>query len=164
VAQLHPLSSSSEEASPDVVIQDVEEGAKGSKKRHEQRHQETAPAAGDDGNNNKQVASSNVVRTAATTGSGKRQAQPLTYYFEKLLVVKHKLKDCGIMKNFIASGSLTRGMEIDEGDAMPFLREDRVKTIYDGHPSLGMHRMSNPSLGNIDMYITYMPKAKTGSR
>jgi hypothetical protein len=72
---------------------------------------------------------------------------------------------------------------------MPFLGEDAVMMIYDRHPSLGMHRMSNPSLGitalyswgcrnkgmqglgffislynnicrNIDMYITYTPKAK----
>jgi hypothetical protein len=68
-------------------------------------------------------------------------------HFEKLLEeacpnhaypVKHKLRDCGLMKNFMASGSLTRGMELDEvpdgGDATPFPREDAVMTIYDGRP------------------------------
>jgi hypothetical protein len=39
-AQLHPAPSSSWEASPNVVIQDVREGAKGSKKRCEQRRQD----------------------------------------------------------------------------------------------------------------------------
>jgi hypothetical protein len=35
-AQLHPAPSSCREASPDVIIQDVEEGTKGGKKRHKQ--------------------------------------------------------------------------------------------------------------------------------
>jgi hypothetical protein len=35
-AQLHLAPSSSREASPDVIIQDVEEGAKGDKKRRKQ--------------------------------------------------------------------------------------------------------------------------------
>jgi hypothetical protein len=34
--------------------------------------------------------------------------------------VKHKLKDCNMMKNFMISRSLTRGMELDKdpGEAM----------------------------------------------
>jgi hypothetical protein len=81
-------------------------------------------------------------------------------HFDKLLEetclnpaypIKHKLRDCGMMKSFMTSGSLSRGMEVDkvpnEGDAMPFPREDAVMTIYNGHPSPGMHRTSNPSLG-----------------
>jgi hypothetical protein len=35
-AQLHPAPGSSREASPDVVIHDAKEGAKGGKKRHKQ--------------------------------------------------------------------------------------------------------------------------------
>jgi hypothetical protein len=42
-------------------------------------------------------------------------------------------------------------MEVDEvpnkGDVMPFHREDAVMMIYDGSPSPGMHRASDPSLG-----------------
>jgi hypothetical protein len=72
VAQLHPIPSSSEEASPDVVIQYAKEGAKGGKKRCKQHYQETTPVAGDDSGNNKQAGSFGVVRTMATTGSGKR--------------------------------------------------------------------------------------------
>jgi hypothetical protein len=54
-------------------------------------------------------------------------------HFEKLLegtflnntyTVKHKLIDCDMMKNFMASGSITRGLEVDvvpdEGDVTPF--------------------------------------------
>jgi hypothetical protein len=51
-------------------------------------------------------------------------------------LIKHKIKNCGMMKNFMASGSLALGMEVDEvpdkGDMMPFLRGDTVMMIYDG--------------------------------
>jgi hypothetical protein len=150
-----------------------------------------------DGGINKQAGKSIILRITVVAGSGKRQARPPTNHFEKLLEdicsnhaypVKHKLRDCSMMKNFVASGSLARGMEVDdvpdEGDTMPFPREDQVMTIYNGHPSPGMRRVSNPSLGtkapygwgcgnvwtqiflyiyicrNIDMYITYAPKAQ----
>jgi histone acetyltransferase (RNA polymerase elongator complex component) len=68
-------------------------------------------------------------------------------YFEKLLEViclnhaysvKHKLRDSGMMKTFMDSRSLARGMEVDEvldeGDTMLILGEDAVMTIYDGCP------------------------------
>jgi hypothetical protein len=53
-----------------------------------------------------------------------------------------------MMKNFIISGSLTLGMELDEdpggSDTMPFPREDAIMMVYDA-PPLGRHRMSNLS-------------------
>jgi hypothetical protein len=61
-----------------------------------------------------------MVRIMAVVGSGKCQAQPPMDHFEKLLEetcpnhaysVKHKHWDCGMIKNFMASGSLTRGMK-----------------------------------------------------
>jgi hypothetical protein len=83
-------------------------------------------------------------------------------HFEKLLEetflnhaypIKHKPRDYGMMMNFMATGSLARGMEVDmvsdEGDTMPFPREDAVMTIYDGCSSSGMRCMSNPSLGSL---------------
>jgi hypothetical protein len=92
--------------------------------------------------------SSNVVCAVAIIGSGKHQARPLTDHFKKLLEetcpnhiypIKHKFRDYDMMKNFMASGSLARGMEVDEvpdkGDMMPFPREDAVMMIYDGHSS-----------------------------
>jgi hypothetical protein len=67
--------------------------------------------------------------------------------------VKHNLRDCGMMKNFMASGSLARRMVIDEvldeGNTMPFPREDTIMMIYDGHPPPRMHRVSNPSQGTL---------------
>jgi hypothetical protein len=52
--------------------------------------------------------------------------------------VKHKLMDCGVMKNFIISGFLTWGMELDEDSCgrgtMPFPGEEAVMTVYDGCP------------------------------
>jgi hypothetical protein len=70
--------------------------------------------------------------------------------------IKHKLKDCSMMMNFMASGSLARGMEVnevlDEGNTTPFLREDAVMMIYDWCPSLGMRCASNPSLGTLARY------------
>jgi hypothetical protein len=96
------------------------------------------------------------VRAAAVIGSGKHQVRPPTDHFKNLLEetcpnhdypVKHKLRDYVMMKNFMASRSLARSMEIDEGDTTPFPGEDMVMMIYDGRPSPGMHRMSNLSLG-----------------
>jgi hypothetical protein len=66
-------------------------------------------------------------------------------------LVKHKLKDCSMMKSFMTLGSLSQGMEVnkvpDEGDTMPFQGEDAVTTIYDGRPSPGRRHMPDPSLG-----------------
>jgi hypothetical protein len=103
--------------------------------------------------------------TAVAAGNGKHQARPPTENFKKCLEetcpnhaypIKHKLKGCNMMKNFMASGSLTRGMEVDEvlseGDTMPFPKEDTVMTIYDGRPSPGMRRMSSPSRGTPSHY------------
>jgi hypothetical protein len=103
-----------------------------------------------------------MVHTMTITGSDKHQAWPPMDHFEKLLEeicpnhaypIKHKPRDCGMMKNFMTSGSLTRGIEVDEvpdeGDTTPFPREDVIMTIYDGRPLLGMCRMSNLSLGSL---------------
>jgi hypothetical protein len=65
--------------------------------------------------------------------------------------IKYKLRDCGMMKNFMASGPLTRGMKVnevpDEGDTMPFPKGHAVMTIYDGRPSSGFDHLSNSSPG-----------------
>jgi hypothetical protein len=48
--------------------------------------------------------------------------------------IKHKLRDCSLMKNFMAKWSLSWGMEVDEApikdDATPFLGEGTVMTIF----------------------------------
>jgi hypothetical protein len=52
--------------------------------------------------------------------------------------IKHKLKDCDMMKNLMTSGSLTQDKESEEdlggSDEMTFLREDAVMMVYDGRP------------------------------
>jgi hypothetical protein len=51
------------------------------------------------------------------------------------------------MKNFMTSGSLTQGMELEEdsdgSDTTPFPREDMIMMVYDGRPPLGRCLMSN---------------------
>jgi hypothetical protein len=65
--------------------------------------------------------------------------------------IKQKLREYGMMKNFMSSGSLTQGMEVDEvpneGDAPPFPEEDTVMMIYNGRPLPGVRHMSNSSPG-----------------
>jgi hypothetical protein len=104
-------------------------------------------------------------KLAPPTGSGKHQAWLPTDHFEKpleetcpnhLYPVKHKLKNCNMMKNIMAPGSLAQGMEVnevpDEGNTTPFLGEDVVMTIYDGRPSPRMHHVCNPSIGTLGHY------------
>jgi hypothetical protein len=116
VAQLHPAPSNNREALFNVTINDAREGAKGGWNRHKQHFQEAATVADDDGGNGKHAGSSGVVHLTASACSGKRQAQPPTDHFEKLLEetcsnhaypIKHKLKDYVMIKNFMASESLT---------------------------------------------------------
>jgi hypothetical protein len=91
------------------------------------------------------VGGSGVEHIMAVAGSCKRQAWPQTDHFERLLEetcpnnayhIKHKLRDYDMMKSFMTSGSLSRGMEVDEvpdeEDTMPFPGEDVVITIYNG--------------------------------
>jgi hypothetical protein len=127
---------------------------------HQGRKEEDTTATNDNGGNDKQLGGSSMVRIATTAGSSKCQVWPPTDHFEKLLEeacpnhaypVKHKLRDCSMMKNVMALGSITRGMQFDEvpnvGDATPLPSEDSVMMIYDGCPSPRMCRVSNPSPG-----------------
>jgi hypothetical protein len=54
-------------------------------------------------------------------------------------LIKHKLKDCGMMKNFMTSRSLTRDKELKEdmgkSDSTPFNEEDAVMMVFGGCPS-----------------------------
>jgi hypothetical protein len=146
--QLHPAPCNSREASSDGIVQDAGEGAKGGKNRHKQRLQEAPTVAGDDIDNDKQAGSSGMAFTVAAVGMMKNFMP--TYHFEKLheetcpthaYPVKHKLRDYDMMKNFMASGSLARGMEVnevpDEGNTTPFAGEDTVMMIYNGAPHRG---------------------------
>jgi hypothetical protein len=97
------------------------------------------------GGDNEEAGGSGVARITAAIGNSKHQALSPRDHFERLLeeawlnhvyLVKHNLRDCGMMKNFMVSGSLTRGIGLDEiqgkGDMTPFPGGDTVMTIYNG--------------------------------
>jgi hypothetical protein len=132
----------SKEAASQGIVKDV----MGGKKRWKRRPQWAVATTGrDDDNNTKQADNSNMERIMTVGRSVKRHARPLTDHFKRLLEeacpnhvypIKHKLRDYGMMKNFIVSGSLTWDMEPKEDlgrrDVMPFPREDVVMTVNDG--------------------------------
>jgi hypothetical protein len=78
----------------------------GCRKRRKQHFKEAATAVSDDIGNSKQPGSSDMVHMMAAASS-KRQVRPPMDHFEKL-------KDCGMMKNFMALGSLVQSMEVDK--------------------------------------------------
>jgi hypothetical protein len=55
--------------------------------------------------------------------------------------MKHKLKDYDMMKNFMTSESPTWDRELEEdpgeSDAMSFLEEDAIMTVYNRRPLQG---------------------------
>jgi hypothetical protein len=141
-----------------IAIQGAEEGTKAGKKRHKQRRQEAT--TDNDGSINERAGGSSTKHTAEAAGNSKHQAQPTKGHFEKLLeetfpnhayTIKHKLRDCSLMKSFINIGSLSWGIEVDEapieGDMVPVAREDTVMMIFGRHPSLKKRRGLNPSTG-----------------
>jgi hypothetical protein len=140
--QLRPAPSNSRGAPLDIAIEDAKEGTTGGKKRYKQRRQETV--TDHDRGVNERAGDSSAEHAAEAMGSSRRQARPPTDHFEKLLKealsnhtypVKHKLRDYSMMKSFMTSWSLSRGLEVNavsaEDDATPFPREGAVMTIYD---------------------------------
>jgi hypothetical protein len=76
------------------------------------------------GDNDKDVGDSDKELVAAAEHDFKRQARQPTDHFEKLLeatcpnhmyLVRHKLKECTMMKNYITMGTFARGKK-PEGD------------------------------------------------
>jgi hypothetical protein len=65
--------------------------------------------------------------------------------------IKHKLRDCSLMKSFMAIGSLPRGIEVAEApikdNTTPFPREDVVMTVFGRSSPLEKHRTLDPSRG-----------------
>jgi hypothetical protein len=101
------------------------------------------------------VGGSDLRHTPTTACNNKRQARLPTDHFRRLLVeacpnhaypIRHKLKDCGMMRSLMTSGSITRGAELDTGpdgsDTMPFPEENAVMIVYGGHSLSWRHCMS----------------------
>jgi hypothetical protein len=100
-------------------------------------------------------------RISTTTRSGRCSARMPKDYFKRLLKeacpnhtypIGHKLKDCGIMRSFMTSGSLTWGIEPDKGldgsDVAPSPKENAVMTVFGGCPLVGRRRRSSIGLGS----------------
>jgi hypothetical protein len=108
--------SSSKAAPSNITAQDAMKDAKGGKKRRKQRPQWVATVVDYDSNDNEKANGSNKEHVTTAVYSGQCQARPPTELFERLLEeacmnhayrVKHKLKDCAMMKNLMTSGSFT---------------------------------------------------------
>jgi hypothetical protein len=100
----------------------------------------------DDGNN-RESGGSGMRHTSTVASSDKCEARPPTDHFKRLLEeacpnnaypVRHKLKDCGMMRSFMISRSLSWGAELKKGsdgsDTMPFPGENAVLMFYGGRP------------------------------
>jgi hypothetical protein len=87
---------------------------------------------------------------STTTRSGKCPVRPPTHYSKRLLdencpnhayPIRHKLKDYGIMRSFMTSGSLTCGAELHEvldgSNTTPFPEENAAMTVYRECPPIG---------------------------
>jgi hypothetical protein len=100
---------------------------------------------GHDNSNDEKVGGSSMRRISTAACSDKRQVRSPTDHFKRLLEEacpnhtyhdRHKLKDCGMMRNFMTSGSVIwgAGAELNEdsdgSDTMPFPGENIILTVY----------------------------------
>jgi hypothetical protein len=99
---------------PNVVDQGAKKGTKGSKKRQKWHPRRVVVA------DEKKVDDSDKEYVAAAECGFKSQVRPPTDHFKRLLEaacpnhtypVKHKLKECAMMKNFLTLEDLTKGKE-----------------------------------------------------
>jgi hypothetical protein len=120
---LHPTlgsrevsSSNDKEAPPGIVVHHTKEGVKGGKKRHKRRPQETTTTTNHNDDNDGKVGGSSMRHISTTAHGDKHQARPPMDHFKSLLeeacpnhtyLVRHKLKDYGMRRSFMTSGSLT---------------------------------------------------------
>jgi hypothetical protein len=99
---------------------------------------------------NGETAGSGMRHTLTAGCNDKRQARLPMDHFKRLLdeacpnhayPVRHKLKDCGMMRSFMTSGSITWGAELDEGpdgsDMTPFPEKNVIMTLYGDAPHRG---------------------------
>jgi hypothetical protein len=142
--------SSGEGAPSDVATHSSKEGVTGGKRRSKQRLQEVATMTGHDDGNDGEAGGFDVRHNSTTTCSDKCQTRPPTGYFKRFLEeaypnhvypVRHKLKDCSMMRSFTTLASLTWGAELDEGpdgsDTTPFPGENAVLMVYGGRSHWG---------------------------
>jgi hypothetical protein len=91
-------------------------------------------------------------------------------HFEKLLEatcpnhtypIRHKLKECTMMKNYMSKGTFARGKK-PKGDSMgkaaaPFPEEKAVMSIYGGPAPMSPHTSSNLTAGQSKLQAWRSP-------
>jgi hypothetical protein len=105
-----------------------------------------------------EAGSSGVRCTSTAVCNEKRPVRPPTDHFKRFLEeaypnrtypVRHKLKDCSMMRSFMTSRSLNWATELDEGldgsDTTLFPEKNAVMTVYGERSPSGRHRMSSLS-------------------
>jgi hypothetical protein len=142
-----------------IDVQGAEKDPKGCRKRQKWRPQRVATSAGYNNNDDDKKEDGFEKEYVAVVHDVKHQVRPPTNHFKRLLKVaclnhaypiKHMLKDCGIIKNFMTSWSLTGSKEPKgepgEKDVTPFRGEDAVMKVYATHTCApGRHHISNLS-------------------
>jgi hypothetical protein len=110
-----PTPSSDKEKPTDVTAHCAQVGIKGSNKRCKQRPLGTGTTTSHDDGRDWEVGSSDVGNVSTAVRSNRHLVRLATDHFKRLLEeacpnhaysIKHKLKDCGLMQNFMTSGSL----------------------------------------------------------
>jgi hypothetical protein len=119
-------------------------GARSDKRGSKRQTQRVAVATSyDEGNNDKDIGDSDEELVTTTECDSKAQARQPTDHFKKFLEatcpnhtypVKHRLKECTMMKNYITTWIFAKGKR-PEGDSMgkvatPFLEEKAIMSIY----------------------------------
>jgi hypothetical protein len=133
-----------------IILHCAQKGIKGSNKRCKQRLQETTTMTSHYDGHGWEVGGSGVRRISTAARSDKRPVRPPRDHFKRLheeacpnhvYRVRHKLKDCGMMRSFMTSRSLTWDAELDEGpngsDTMLFPEENTAMMVYVGRPHQG---------------------------
>jgi hypothetical protein len=148
--------SSDKEAPSDVAAYCTQDGIKAKNKRRKKccLGTMTMTRRGDD--RGWEAGGSGVGQVSTVVHGNRCLVRPPTNHFKMLLekacpnhayLIKHKLKDCGMMQSFITSGSLTWGAELDEGtdgsDIALFPEKNATMTVFEGRPPWERHRMSS---------------------
>jgi hypothetical protein len=148
--------SSDKEAPSDVAAHYAQDGIKGSNKRRKKCLQGTTTSR--DNGHDWEAGGFGVRHISTTTRSDNHPVRSPTDHFNRLLEeacpnhtypIRHKFKDCGMMRSFMTSRSLTWGAELDEvpdeSDTTLFPEENAVVMVYSGLPSSWRHHMSSLS-------------------
>jgi hypothetical protein len=148
--------SSDKEAPCNIAAYFTQDGIKCGNKRCKQCPLGTVTMTNNGDDRGWEACGSNMEQVLTTTHGNRCPVRPSTNHFKRLLEescpnhaypIEHKLKDYGMMRSFMTSGSFTWGDEHDEGpdgsNTAPFPEENAVMTVFEGHPQWERHHMSS---------------------